>query len=155
LGNQTIIKHLLLNKSYLLLQTPQKNYAIQTDHSTEKQDSFPYTYKKKLGKITICNLKAKKLMVSHRAFPNDMEFLYFKKYSVKYLNAFVNFPGLLVQYYVSTIDGIYEYKLVAIEKMSPDHDMFGIPSDFKKVTFDQFMEEIMKYQEENPKTIHE
>jgi hypothetical protein len=33
--------------------------------------------------------------------------------------------------------------------------MFGIPSDFKKVTFDQFMEEIMKYQEENPKTIHE
>lgn len=154
-GVQTIIKHLNLNKSYLLIQTPNKNYAIQTDHSTEKTDSFPFVYKKKLGKKEICGLKVKKLKVSHKAFPEDFEFLYIKQYSNKYINALPNFPGLLVQYYIPTIDGIYEYKLVGIEEMEPEKDIFGIPSDFKKVTFDEFLDEIMKAKEEDLKKEHE
>lgn len=157
LGKQVIIKHMVLNKSYLLLKTPIANYAIQADHSHEKIDTFPYTFKKKFGKRNICGMKANRLKVSNVNFSEKMEFLYFKKMSPKYLNAFENFPGLPVQYYVSTPDGIYEYKLIFIEESHPDKDLFGIPSDFKKVTFDQFMDEIMQLQmqQESPKEKHE
>lgn len=157
LGKQVIIKHMTLNKSYLLLKTPIANYAIQADHGTQKVDTFPYTYKKKWGKRTICGMKANRLKVTNSNFPKKMEFLYFKKTSQKYLNAFENFPGLPVQYYVPTPDGIYEYKLIFMEESHPEKDLFGIPSDFKKVTFDQFMDEIMQLQmqQETPPEKHE
>lgn len=157
LGKQVIIKHMVLNKSYLLLKTPIANYAIQADHSHEKIDTFPYTYKKKWGKRTVCGMKANRLKVSNVNFSEKMEFLYFKKTSQKYVNAFENFPGLPVQYYVSTPDGIYEYKLVFMEESLPEKDLFGIPSDYKKVTFDQFMDEIMQLQmqQEAPQEKHE
>lgn len=148
LGKQVIIKHMLLNKSYLLLKTPIANYAIQADHSTEKIDTFPYTFKKKHGKEKILGMKAKKLMVSNVNFEEPKEFLYLKNYSNKYLNTLENFPGLPVKYYIATIDGIYLYELISIEKMVPEKDLFGIPSDYKRVTFDQFMDEIMSFQQE-------
>jgi hypothetical protein len=46
---------------------------------------------------------------------------------------------------------------VSIEEMNPEKDLFGIPSDYKKVTFDQFMDEIMnfKQEQENPPENHE
>lgn len=157
LGKQVVIKHMELNKSYLLLKTPVANYAIQADHSTQKIDTFPYTFKKKLGRKSICGLKANRLKVSNINFAKPMEFLYLKKTSVKYLNAFENFPGIPVNYFVATADGIYEYKLIVYEEMTPDKDLFGIPSDFKKVTFDQFMDEIMqlRMQQEGPHENHE
>ena len=48
-GRQTVIKHMGLNKSYLLLETPTKKYAVQTNHNTEKKDSSAYQFKKKMG----------------------------------------------------------------------------------------------------------
>jgi hypothetical protein len=150
LGKQVLIKHMALNKSYLLLETPIDNYAIQTDHSTQKVDSFPYSFQKKLGKRKIAGIKANRLMVKHAAYEKPMAFLYFKNTSNKYLNAFTNFPGLLVNYYVVTVDGIFVYSLKSMETMVPQHDLFGIPSDFKKVTFDQFMNEIMNFNSEEP-----
>ena len=150
LGKQVLIKHMALNKSYLLLETPIDNYAIQTDHSTQKVDSFPYSFQKKWGKIKIAGRKANRLMVKHAAYEKPMAFLYFKNTSNKYLNAFTNFPGLLVNYYVVTVDGIFVYSLKSMETMVSQHDLFGIPSDFKKVTFDQFMNEIMNFNSEEP-----
>lgn len=150
LGIQVMIKHLVLNKSYLLLQTPTGKYAIQTDHGTHKIDSFPYTYKKKWGKTLICGKKANKLLVKSKNFPDDLIFYYYKNTSVKYLNSHGNFPGLLVKYYLPSADGIYEYTLVKQEEMMPPKDAFGIPSDFKKVSFDEFMNEILKKQTETP-----
>jgi hypothetical protein len=145
-----LIKHMGLNKSYLLLETPIDNYAIQTDHSTQKVDSFPYTFRKKWGKRKIAGIKANRLMVKHAAYDKPMEFLYIKNRSNNYLNAFSNFPGLLANYYVVTVDGILVYTLKSMETMVPEHDLFGIPSDFKKVTFDQFMDEIMNFNSEEP-----
>jgi hypothetical protein len=148
LGKQVIIKHMVLNKSYLLLDLPVGSYAVQTDHNVEKQDSFPYTYKKRWGKREICGLKANRLKVSHDIFPEPLEFLYIKKYSNKYINTFENFPGLPVRYYIATVDGIFLYELTSIEITKPDHDLFGIPSNYKRVTFDQFMDELFKMQEQ-------
>lgn len=150
LGIQVMIKHLVLNKSYLLLQTPTGKYAIQTDHGANKIDTFPYSFKKKWGKALICGKKANKLVVKHKNFPTDLVFYYYKNTSVKYLNSHGNFPGLLVKYYLPSADGIYEYTLIEQEELQPPKDAFGIPSDFKKVSFDEFMNEILKKQTETP-----
>ncbi len=151
LGMQVIIKHMALNKSYLLLQTPIANYAIQTDHNTEKVDTFPYTFKKKFGKTKICGWKAKKLMVKHENFTEEMEFLYFNKLDAKYLNTLENFPGLPVKYYISSVDGTYMYELISIEKIAVDKDYFGIPSDYKRATFDQFVDDMMSHKAQQEK----
>lgn len=155
LGKQVIIKHMNLNKSYLLLHTPISDYAIQTDHNVEKQDSFPYTYKKRWGKRKICGMRANRLMVNHYSFPEELEFLYLKDRSNKYINTLENFPGLPVKYYIATIDGIFRYELVSFEEIQPEKDLFGIPSNYKKVTFNQFMDEIMKMQDMQPEGLEE
>jgi hypothetical protein len=157
LGQQVIIKHLLMNKSYLLIQTPINNYAIHSDHSTEKRDTFPYSFEKKLGGKKIAGMRAKKLLVSHKNFTEPMTVYYLKKYSVKYVNTLENFPGLPVEYYISSVDGTYKYTLKSMEAMTPEKDLFGIPSNYKKVSFDEFMDEILQFQqqtEEMPK-VHE
>ena len=148
LGKQVIIKHLTLNKSYLLLSTPMNNYAIQTDHNDGKEIKFPYSFKLKRGKRKILGMKAKRLMVSHENFKEPIEFLYLPLLSPKYINTLDNFPGLPVLYYISSVDGTYEYRLISIEKSTPNHDLFGIPSDYKRVTFDTFLNEVLNYQKQ-------
>jgi hypothetical protein len=145
-GRQTVIKHMSFNKSYLLFETPTKKYAVQTNHNTEKKDSSAYQFKRKWGKVKICGLKAKRLLVSHAEFPQELPFFYFKNLSPKYLNAFENFPGLPAIYYVASPDGIFLYELIDIKRDTPNHDLFGIPSDYKKVTFDDFLKEILEEQ---------
>ena len=37
-----------------------------------------------------------------------------------------------------------DYKLEKLSKYQVDHDLFGIPSNFKKVTIDEFMDEMLE-----------
>jgi hypothetical protein len=87
-------------------------------------------------------------MVSHENFLEPIEFLYLPLFSPKYINTLENFPGLPVLYYISSVDGTYEYRLISIEKSTPNHDLFGIPSDYKRVTFDNFLNEMLNYQQQ-------
>lgn len=139
LGKQVLIKHLILNKSYLLIETPLGKFAIQTDHAS---DSLPskYTYKKKRGKAKIAGIKARKLMISHPDMKMEREILYTKKYSPKYLNHFKDFPGLPLHYYIINVDGVYEYTLENMEIMLPEKDLFGIPSDYKRISYSDFVD---------------
>jgi hypothetical protein len=149
LGLQVIIKHLTLNKSYLLLKTPVNNYAIQTDHNDGKEVNYPYSYQTKRGKRKIQGMKAKRLMVSHENFKEPLEFWYFPQFSPKYINTLENFPGLPILYYISSVDGTYIYRLMSIERNTPNHDLFGVPSDYKRVTFDNFLNEMLQYQQQS------
>lgn len=146
LGKQVVIKHMDLNKSYLLIETPEVNFAIQIDNTKPDTTRAKYTFKKKLFKRKIAGIKANRLLVTHPDMKESREYLYLKKYSPKYINTFEDFPGLPVNYFIITLDGVYEYKLISFELMKPDHDLFGIPSDFKRVTFDEFMEFIIQEQ---------
>ena len=69
-----------------------------------------------------------------------------KKYSPKYINTFEDFPGLPVHYYIITMDGVYEYKLISIEEMLPSKDLFGVPSNYKRVTFNEFLDIMLQLQ---------
>ena len=150
LGKQIVIKHLFLNKSYLLVNTPTGKYAIQANHNEDNKDSLrmSYTFQKKCGSKTFCNIKAHKALVRHKDFTRPLVFYYFKKYNPKYLNNFENCPGLPVLYYIPTDDGMLKYELISLNSEVPEHDLFGVPSDFKRVTFDQFIEEMMSSQED-------
>lgn len=142
LGKQVIIKHMGLNKSYLLVNAPNGNYAIKTDHGVDSIKS-KYTFEKKLFKKKIAGVKANKLLVNHPDLKAPRKFLYLKKYSPKYINTFMELPGLPVHYFIITVDGVYEYTLTSIDFNVPNKDLFGIPSDYKKVTFDEFVDEVL------------
>lgn len=142
-GVQILIKHLILNKSYLLLTLDKGNFAIQTNHENEFQDSSLYTLNKKMGKKKVCGLNAKKIIVEHPSFEQQTEFFYLPNYSPKYLNAFKEFPGLPVLYYLESEYGLLKYELIEINKEIPNYDLFGIPSDYKKMTFDEFVKEMI------------
>lgn len=155
LGKQVVIRHMGLKKSYMLIDTDKGNFAIKVDESDKDTivRESKYKIKKKWFKRKILGRKAKRLEVSHPSFEEPIEFLYFKKLSNKYLNNFEQSPGLLARYSVATVDGIYDYELVKFTEYTPKKDLFGIPSDYKKVTIDEFMDEmtgVKKNQEVNP-----
>lgn len=143
LGSQTTIRHMTLNKSYLLLTVHDTvHFAIKTD--LNKADtaaaSSKYTYTKKWFKKKHLGLRCNRMLVDHPDFKEPIEFWYLKKYSRDYLNNFEGIPGLLVKYSVATPDGTLNYELVQKREYMPNRDLFGIPSDHKRVTFDEFMD---------------
>ena len=142
LGKQVEIYHMELNKSYILLDTPRGKFAIQNDLNEQKKDTVPseYTFKKKWFKKKILGRKANRVMVNHPSFKEPIEFLYFKNISNKYNAIFDEIPGLLVRYSIVTIDGVLDYEMVRFNEYTPAHDLFGIPADFKRISFSDFVE---------------
>ena len=153
-GKQIIIKHTKLNKSILLINKGDSKYAIQTDltkeNKIEKKDSIKstLTYKKKFGKRKILDFKANRIEVKMKGKKQKIEILYLKQFSPKYINAFEEIPGLPVRYYLNTEDGVAVYTLIYFEKVKLNRDLFGVPIDYKKVNFDQFLDEILKAKKE-------
>jgi hypothetical protein len=147
LGKQVTIRHMEMNKSYLLIEVNDTaKFAIKTDLnvSDSLKKATRYTFKKKMFKKKVLGMRANRMMVDHPDFKEPIEFLYLKKYSREYLNNFPSIPGLLVQYSISTPNGIMNYKLEKFSEYKADHDLFGIPSNFKKVTIDEFMDEMLE-----------
>jgi len=143
LGSQTTIRHIHLNKSYLLLTVHDTvNFAIKTDlnKADTGQVFSKYTFKKKFWRKKYMGMRANRMIVDHPDFEAPIEFLYIKKYSQEYLNNFEEIPGLLVRYSVATPDGVVDYELVRKREYKPNRDLFGVPADYKKVTFDEFMD---------------
>jgi hypothetical protein len=152
LGTQIAIRHMLKNKSYLLLETPVGKFAIQThdkvNDTIKKSDQFEF--KKKFFKRKICGMKANRMLVSHPDFEEPIEFLYLKKVPNRYLDVHNEIPGLLVRYSVITADGILDYELVRISRYTPNNDLFGVPSDYERISFDEFIQRMMKAKDEQP-----
>ena len=142
LGKQVVIRHMEMQKSYLLLDTPIGKYSIRADETesdsvkTERQ----FTFKKKFFKTRIVGRKANRMLVSHPEFETPIEFLYFKKISSKYSTFYKEMPGLPVRFSVPTADGIIDYELVKMNEYTPKRDLFGVPSGYQLVTFDEFLE---------------
>jgi hypothetical protein len=149
LGKQVVIKHTVLNKSILLLQNGNSNYAIQTDLSKSstsqgKDSTKPvYVFKKKLGKKRILEYKANRMTIRVEGQKETMEILYLKKFSPKYIDAYKEVPGLPVFYSLNSSDGPVLYTLIYMEETKLNRDLFGVPSDYKKVSFDEFLDEVL------------
>ncbi len=146
-GKQELIKHLRLNKSYLLIETPLQNFAIKTNEHLVKDTAVNYTFKKQRGHKKIAGMRANMLKVKLKSVQNELTFLYLKKVPAKYANIYSDFPGLPVLFYVSTPDGLFRYTLQAFKKVNPPLELFMIPKDYKKVTFEEFADEFSKLYE--------
>ncbi|HIP31431.1 MAG TPA: hypothetical protein EYG86_01575 [Crocinitomicaceae bacterium] len=142
LGTQIEILNMSMNKAYLLLTTAAGKFAIKTDLNKAKVDTTKssYTFKKKFFRRKIVGIRAKRMLVSHASFEQPIEFLYLKKRANKYNKVFGEIPGLIVKYSIVTADGILDYELIKISEYTPNRDLFGIPSDYKKVSFDEFLD---------------
>lgn len=138
LGDQVLIQHLIKQKAYLLINSPIGKFAIQVPEANKSASK--YTFVKGKGKKVICALKSERLIVKHPDVTGDMEFYYTKSISSKYLPGFENFKGLLTDYYTVTQDGVYHHKLVECTPQPVPHDLFGIPSDYKKVSMSDFVD---------------
>lgn len=141
LGTQVYIRHMAMNKAYLLLEMGSEKFAIQTD-LVKKADTArlapAYTMKKLRGSKKIAGLKCVKYQIT---YPNTKPFIcyYAKKIPNKYLEVYAAIPGLAVDYYLPSEDGLMHYVLQSFEPGPLDRDLFGVPSDYKRITFDEFM----------------
>ncbi len=153
LGTQIAIKHMILDKSYLLIETDFGKFALQMNATPEQEGKLEadslnqgngFTFTKKRAKTRMLGLKMNRMMVSHADFGEPIEFLYLKKYSRKIVDAYPELDGIPVKYSVITTDAIYDYELVKISEYNPSHDLFGIPSDYERITFDEFMDKMIQ-----------
>jgi hypothetical protein len=154
LGNQIAIKHMLLDKSYLMLDTEFGKFAIQMDETedqkqkqasdTTSSEMDKFVFEKKCGKTRMLGRKMNRLVVSHPEFEEPIEFLYLKGYSSEIVNAYPKINGIPTKYSVITPDAIFDYTLVKMSEYTPEHDLFGIPADFERISFDDFMDKLIE-----------
>ena len=138
-GVQVYIRNMTLNKAYLLLELDGNKYAIHTDLS-KKRDSIQkgYTVTKKRGSKKIAGLKAKKYFVKDDN--TEGYYCYFsKKLGNKYLQVYPEVSGLALDYYIPSQDGLIHYELIEKKDEAVNRDLFGIPSDYKRISFEEFM----------------
>ncbi len=149
LGSQILIKHLILNKYYILLEVNNQKYAIQhlmESDSAAQNSPSKYTFTKKFGSKRFDGKKAKKISVNAKHFAKPIDMYYFKNLNPKYLDAIKGIPGLPADYYLQTEDGVYHYTLIQYSEEKQPADLYGIPSTYKKLSFDEFMEIMMQQQ---------
>jgi hypothetical protein len=144
-GTQVYIRHMMLNKAYLLLAFDEQKFAIQTDlEKSHQADTVgpAYTFKRKFGSKKIAGYKCKKYYILDKGSTEGYYCYFAKKLSNKYLEVYKDIPGLALDYYLPSQDGLIHYQLESFAKGAMDRDLFGIPSDFKRVTFEEFMNSI-------------
>ena len=140
-GKQELIKHLRLNRSYLLVESDQQNFAVRTNEHLILDTVQNYTFKKQMGTRKIAEIKVKKLRVKHKEISEDLTFYYTKSISSKYANIYKNLPGLPLLFYVPTVDGLLKYTLKELKNNNPPLDLFMIPQGYKIISFEEFTNE--------------
>ena len=140
-GNQVYLRNIPLNKAYLLLNMGNKGYAIQTDlnKKPEAEKEAQYTITKVKGKKKIAGYKCQKYHVVDKGQVEGYDCYFAKKLSNKYLEVYHEVPGMALDYYIPTSEGLIHYELMSFKKEVVDRNLFGVPSDYERITFDQFM----------------
>jgi len=146
-GKQQLIKHLRLNRSYILLETLKQNFAVRTNEHLVIDSIENYTFKKQMGKRKIAGIPVKKLLVHHKEISEAVTFYYTKSISAKYANVYKNLPGLPLLFYIPTKDGLFKYTLKELKNNNPPLELFMIPKGYKIVSFDDFSNEFLKSSE--------
>ena len=147
-GKQQLIKHLRLNRSYILLETPKQNFAVRTNEHLVIDSIENYTFKKQMGMRKIAGIPVKKLLVHHKEISEAVTFYYTKSISAKYANVYKNLPGLPLLFYIPTKDGLFRYTLKELKNNNPPLELFMIPKGYKIVSFEDFSNEFLKSSEE-------
>jgi hypothetical protein len=143
LGEQVTIKHLAMNKSYLLMTMVGKKLAIQTNQSEDSTKNIPAQFKYKwFGKKKINGYVLKKATVYREDLKEKTTIWYFRDIRPDILDMYIGIRGLPADFYIGTIDGVVHYSIKSIENKPVAKDMFGIPSDYEKIKLEDFMKHV-------------
>jgi len=143
LGKQTLLRHLGLQKQYVLLEFNSKKYAIQQvipkDTSASKY-TFKITHKQK----RFAGIKAQKVIVTSKNYPFPLTCYFTNTYSPLYLDVLKGIPGLPTLYFVATENGLLRYTLRKIEPIQLPATTFLFSKDYERISFSEFIEKISK-----------
>lgn len=139
-GRQELIKHLRLQKSYLLVEINGQKLAIRTNEHLQKDASEANNFQPKRGTKRIAGLKCHKMIWKHPSLSEPLTFYYHKKISAKYANVYTELPGLPVLYFLPTEEGLYRYQLIEIKHTTPPISLFLIPQEYRRISFDELNE---------------
>lgn len=143
LGEQVTIKHLSLKKSYILMTMVGKKLAIQTTSADDTVKTEPYVFKYHLfGKKKINGHILKKVTVYREDLGQKKVCWYFKDIRPDLMEMYPGIIGLPADFYVGTVDGIVHYSLQSIENKAVEKDLFGIPSDYEKISLLDFLNHV-------------
>ena len=139
LGKQVYIKHITKNRAYILMEFNGEKIALKSIPEPPA-NAGKYEFKKKRGKQDIAGKSARKMQVK---IPNvDSLFImyYYDDISHDYSEAIPGLPGLPVKYTLIVNDELADFELIKFEQKEISIDFFGIPSDYKVMTMDEFVE---------------
>jgi hypothetical protein len=137
-GGQTTIKNINRKRSYTLLKSKENFYAIRNIDTSSTTNLFSF---KKMSKTTrLDNFKIKAIKRIDADGKIDTIY-YLPKISPIYLGIFSGIKGLPAAYTVP-IDkqSFLYYQIIKIEPKELDSKLFTIPSIFKIVTMDEFIQ---------------
>jgi hypothetical protein len=143
LGPQVNIKNMSLKKSYLLMDFMGKKLAIQNDQKNDSNTYVPYKIKYKIfGRKKMNGQVLKMAIISREDLNEPRTVWYFKYIRPDILDIYDGIKGLPADYYIGTVDGIIHYSIISIEEKPVNKNLFGIPSDFEKITMNQFLTKV-------------
>ena len=147
-GKQTVIKHLRLNKQYLLLTYNNKKYAIQQQISPDTTPSkYQFEEKQKFKKFA--KKKSQLAITSIKNVPYKFNTYFTTELNPIYLDILKGIKGLPTQYFLPSNNGILRYTLIEIEETPLPANTFLFSKDYVKITFDDFIKSATESNKEN------
>lgn len=138
IGKQIYIKHIPRNRAYILMDLGSSKVAIQTIPDTTEENNS-YEFKKLPGSKVIGGLKTNNIQVKDLELDTILQMNYAPDIPAKYSTALKGIPGMPIKYYLFTDNEWLTYELISLDKSPLNIDLFGIPSDYKIITLDQFI----------------
>ena len=137
-GRQELLKHLIYNKSYILVDIENVKYAVRTKEHLQESD-ISYSFKRKCGRKKIGSLWSKKILVKYNENKLPLTCYFSKKINPKYANAMLEFPGLPTLFYTFGDRQIFRHTLIEYEKKELPLSIFGIPENYIILSWEEFV----------------
>jgi hypothetical protein len=139
IGKQIYIKHIPKNRAYILMDLFYEKLAIQTIPE-ESPNAGKYFFEEVRGSKKIAGRKAKNIKVQLPDTDTSITMNYYQNISADYTEALPGIPGLPAKYTLRSGGEYIEYEVVFIEERKVERDLFGIPTDHRIVTMEEFMD---------------
>jgi hypothetical protein len=143
IGKQIYIKHIPRNRAYILMDLFFEKFAIKSIPE-EAPNTGKYLFEEKKATKKIAGRKARQIDVAIPNADTIITMYYYEDILPHYTEALPGIPGLPAKYTLFTGGEYIEYEIVFIEEKPLDVDLFGIPTDHKIVSLEEFMEFVEK-----------
>lgn len=147
-GKQIVIKHLKLNKQYLLLSYNNKKYAIQQQIVIDTTPSKYYFEEKQKFK-KFAKKKSQLAVTSIKNIPFKFNTYFSTELNPIYLDILKGIKGLPTQYFLPSNNGILRYTLIEVQETTLPSTTFLFSKDYIKITFDDFIKKVTESNQEN------